>query len=257
MQEKTIVPLSYWEQPEGRWKKEGASSTLIQLGLGVSPSQSIIEWDLDNKGFNPWHYWALSHEPFESFIELKKRIKTKKHNQLSKQNIHPIHILLFLNKENAIDIWEKHFAFPEKDILTCNNDSFLHCAAWSGNHQNVEKILEMFQSNNLINILNDEHLTPLMIAVNWGNLAMVEALLKSGANPEISSDKNQKTALHYAASNNDSLVFELLEDYGADREAKDILGKTPESILSNKKNNLGMHSNKFFWQNKKEKRYVW
>jgi len=81
-------------------------------------------------------------------------------------------------------------------------------------------------------------------AVNWtalgeaaqkNNAAAVEILLKNGANPNLRDSIGSFTPLHWAANSvADRKVFELLLDYKADRNVRDINGQTPLDILKEK-----------------------
>lgn len=247
-----------WRQPEGRWKRQGAHPHLIQIGLGIYEGGTLKdEEQLDHRGFTPWHYWALSPTPEKNITFLKDQVGPGHSNSISKDKIHPLHILLFLNKEEATKLWMQHFKTPKKDLTTHFGDSILHCSAWSGNLNLVELSLNKIQKD-FINHLNDAHLTPLEISIHLGCIKTVETLLESGADPSV-LDQNEKTALHHAASNGDIQLFELLENYGADRYQPDRGGRTPEVILNgkNRKNTSDVKAIRDFWHRKKEKIYNW
>lgn len=67
-----------------------------------------------------------------------------------------------------------------------------------------------------INARNDLGLTPLLLAVNAGQIRAVQALLDRGANPELGSPDGL-TPLHFAILQDRPQVLQLLIDAGADR----------------------------------------
>lgn len=68
--------------------------------------------------------------------------------------------------------------------------------------------------------------TPLHVAVENGQLNMVQFLLERGANPNAMNDWRQ-TPLHLAARGNSEEIANLLIEYDADRRARDQNGRTP------------------------------
>lgn len=67
--------------------------------------------------------------------------------------------------------------------------------------------------------------SPLMAAVVKGNVEIVEALLKKGANPDV-NDTSNVTALIFATMFKHTEIVELLVNYKADKDIKDIRGFT-------------------------------
>lgn len=61
-------------------------------------------------------------------------------------------------------------------------------------------------------VRSDDGLTPLHIAAAWGQIAIVDMLLLSGADPEI-RDMNGKTAKDYAYDEYHQDVLQLLDSY--------------------------------------------
>ncbi|MFL0353604.1 ankyrin repeat domain-containing protein [Xanthomarina sp. GH4-25] len=67
--------------------------------------------------------------------------------------------------------------------------------------------------------------TPLMAAVFTGQVALTQALLEKGVNPNI-PDANKTTPLHYAVLNKNEAIIKLLLEANADRTLKDSRDKT-------------------------------
>ena len=65
----------------------------------------------------------------------------------------------------------------------------------------------------------------LLIACKFGDLEKVKQLLENGADVN-AGDKDDRTALMFAAGNGHKEVVELLIENGADVNAKNIMGKT-------------------------------
>ena len=79
--------------------------------------------------------------------------------------------------------------------------------------------------------------TPLYKAILHGNIALIEMLLSSGANPDIACDEG-RSALHEAVSiENNVEVLNILSKFGANFNSKDIHGKTPLHIAASFEDN--------------------
>jgi len=100
----------------------------------------------------------------------------------------------------------------------------LHEAARAGD---VEQIYWLLDVN--IDGINDEGLTPLQLAVSYGRVEAIRALLSCGASVDARSSSHHEgiTALHCAAIRGDREIVELLLEHGASWEAVDAEGKTP------------------------------
>jgi ankyrin repeat protein len=68
--------------------------------------------------------------------------------------------------------------------------------------------------------------TPLYVASQYGQDAIVSLLLEKGANVNV-QDKGGTTPLHYACRKGHDAIISLLLEKGADIDAKDNIGYTP------------------------------
>jgi uncharacterized protein len=80
----------------------------------------------------------------------------------------------------------------------------------------------------------DDEVSYLLIAASKGDLATVKALLKSGANPNV-TDGDKMTPVMYAARKNQAEVIRELLAAGADINAKDQGGWTALMFAAKKK----------------------
>ncbi|THD21293.1 putative Ankyrin repeat-containing [Fasciola hepatica] len=81
----------------------------------------------------------------------------------------------------------------------------------------------------------EANFTPLLFACYHGHLALVDTLLRRGADIN-AKDQNGWTALHWAAQRCHADVVELLLDYGASRSIEDARGDMPCDVT----NDLGL-----------------
>ncbi|WP_051197453.1 ankyrin repeat domain-containing protein [Flavobacterium soli] len=90
----------------------------------------------------------------------------------------------------------------------------------------AERVLQNFENESeSVDRVNEEGLTPLIIACCSGNSKAAKLLLEKKANPNI-CDANGNSALLYAVQFKNLELVELLLQYDADKSQKDDLGKT-------------------------------
>uniref|UniRef100_A0A0A9WM61 Serine/threonine-protein phosphatase 6 regulatory ankyrin repeat subunit B n=1 Tax=Lygus hesperus TaxID=30085 RepID=A0A0A9WM61_LYGHE len=93
--------------------------------------------------------------------------------------------------------------------------------------RDLKNVMEIIQEEALvIDVKNNKNESPLLCAAWKGYEDIVDALLKNGANPNITG-KSGSTALHYAAKSSYYNIIELLLGYGANFEALNDVGKVP------------------------------
>ena len=131
--------------------------------------------------------------------------------------------------------------FPINNIVKKNPtlDSNLIKAIECNNINKIKEYLEKDSSN--INILNEEGLSPLHIAIINGNLEVIKLLLKYGADPNIKSLNKNQTPLHLAYIFKNIIsnqVISLLIKNNANPDIEDINNKRPsEYYLKYKESN--------------------
>lgn len=98
----------------------------------------------------------------------------------------------------------------------------------------VPRVKEFLESGISPNIKNASLQTPLMIAVNKGNLELVRLLLAKNANIEVEHKLDGKTALMIAVNNNKKEIVQALLENGANINHKDVYGENAISIAQQK-----------------------
>lgn len=110
-----------------------------------------------------------------------------------------------------------------------------------------EEAKAYFKSHQVdLNVISDKGNTPLLLAIDTGNLDMIEFLLEHNADPNLlvaNINTPLIEAIEYAVEENDYIyhqegeprldVIELLLKYGADMHLKDDSGRTPVSFAEN------------------------
>lgn len=92
---------------------------------------------------------------------------------------------------------------------------------------NLEKVRACLNSGADINSKTGKYgYTPLIYAVKQNRVDMVELLLKAKPNLNV-ADNNGRCAIHYAASDGNWKIWELIANSGADVNVKDSEGRTP------------------------------
>lgn len=227
----TNLSVFRWQQPIGAWRKRGAHSAALRVGLGLacpdSPSQ-----DQDKEGFTLWHYWANSPRPHETFSQLMGCAGKSGAQKLSNDGAHPWHYLLHRGHLAAAKAWMGQMKLPKEPQPTKEGDTFAHAAAWSGNPDMARLFSK--QGFGHVDLPDDKGATPLIIAIHRGGLPLTEALLMAGANPDV-PDPEGRSAMHHAALYGDIELASLLEDSGGDMGAPDATGLSARSILRARK----------------------
>ncbi len=113
-------------------------------------------------------------------------------------------------------------------------NNITHLAAKFGDENSIKKILEHLNEDQDINIVNEDHFTPLHFAVINGDFAIVKLLLAAGYNKNAaaSAKKRNWTPIHLAAQYNHADLVKLLIDAGVSKETKTSFGLTPLVIAA-------------------------
>lgn len=114
---------------------------------------------------------------------------------------HPEKVFLF-NKQNP-DLVKKTLSYQDQ------NPSWLHIAAQNGYLDLVEDLLENENDKEKINERRDDGSTALLVAIEHNHKAIVEYLLKNGADPNIPRHDGS-TPLYIAVQNADIKLVDLL-----------------------------------------------
>jgi len=111
-----------------------------------------------------------------------------------------------------------------------NRETILHGAAQKGNVEVASVLIHLKADLNVQNTM--EGAAPLHVAARHGNHTIVQTLIQSGCNVQI-TDKHGRTALHWAVSAGHVSVVKLLLQSGCNN-IPDSNGETPLSILLQK-----------------------
>ncbi|XP_057659011.1 serine/threonine-protein phosphatase 6 regulatory ankyrin repeat subunit A-like isoform X2 [Diorhabda carinulata] len=106
-----------------------------------------------------------------------------------------------------------------------NNMTPVHYSAKNGHSQCLSLLLHNSEDENVVNMLDRQHRTALMLAVSGNNLKCVHTLLKFGADPNI-VDTDDHSCLFRAVVSGQDGVVELLLSSNATVQTTDINGKT-------------------------------
>lgn len=200
--------------------KDYLNNTALMYAIYIHPDSAIylimhgadinIKNNLDE---TPMHFASMAGELFIMKLLYDRGAFINTHNV----NKHTPLMMACGNKHiNAIKFLVKNGA--DINVMDHNNDNLLHGCV----HHGAYDILLYFLSNKNMTLINDRNYdneTALLYAVkqlkDTDNIKYVELLLKYGADPNITSDKNGDTPLIYAIKNNNYELSELLLKYDA------------------------------------------
>ncbi|GAA88459.1 ankyrin repeat protein [Aspergillus luchuensis IFO 4308] len=163
--------------------------------------------------------WAAEYgrkELFECFYD-----HVRLWHQKDKFGVTPLQLALLKSHTDVANILENRHVGPEQEKITTPEDELM-CEVPMGNQISVEALLCQGVSPNC----QQGRRTPLHMAIVGGHLAVGQALLKKGADPNM-VDWYGRTPLHYAAGRGREEFVKLLLDYGVDINLKDNNGATP------------------------------
>ncbi|KAK6499062.1 hypothetical protein TWF481_011631 [Arthrobotrys musiformis] len=159
---------------------------------------------------------------------------------------------------------DEEFGFEISDETGDSNPSHLPSLAeeypplWAavsaGAIQKVKNILKSPDIGNQIDWQNGSGVTALMKAVEINQSHIAKLLLKAGASPTATRDKNGKTALHLAASLGRNKIVQYMIEHVSTKDEVDVRTKTESTLLHlacrNKRNktvNLLLKSGADIW----------
>lgn len=140
---------------------------------------------------------------------------------------------LFKTNNNGFTVI--HYAILNKDpeVLEFLLNSISEDTGW------FTKINQSQATAKLKEIVNKRALnglSPLVLAFNQNNIAAMDALIKSGANPNIKFVSHNRSLLHLAVYQNNINAARVLINNGAKLDEKDELGDTPLHLAVDKEN---------------------
>ena len=118
----------------------------------------------------------------------------------------------------------------------------LHLAAFFGQQDAAELLLERGAEANLVARHASIHVTPLHSAAAGAHAGIVKLLLEHGANPNAAQDGGF-TPLHSAVQNDDRDSVQVLLEAGADPRLANDEGKTPADLAGDETRDLVAQSN--------------
>nr|XP_042131351.1 ankyrin repeat domain-containing protein 36C-like isoform X7 [Peromyscus maniculatus bairdii] len=120
----------------------------------------------------------------------------------------------------CLDILLKYGADP--DIIDCRGNTALHYAVYNGDVKTAAKLLEYRAS---IEAVNENKITPLLLALKQNKEKMAEFLINKGANTK-TCDFLGRSTLMYAVRCGSELIIKLLLQRGIDTFKQDAFGWT-------------------------------
>jgi hypothetical protein len=188
----------------------------------------------------------------EQMLKTEYACSYKPFDMPNRMNETPLFLAVERRRPEVVDYLLEVGANPNMQTSRPERDGPLHYAASRGMTEIVQ-VLCSYSTTNL-NLVNGMGLTPLLCAVkNHGvldeatqciidNKAVIQALLKYGADPHITDITNGKTVIHYAVERMDPEVielfkFNLFEDTMTSLVNKpDLCNETPIQTLTSLRN---------------------
>lgn len=129
------------------------------------------------------------------------------------------------NDERTIDEYLKEGFSP--NVRNDRGDTLLTVAAYRGSDRVVTRLL--YEESLDLEAPNRMGLTAVAAASFQGNDAILEELLRCGADPNAGNGVGQ-TAVMFASLAGKTNAIRILSEAGADLEARDAYGNTPEAL---------------------------
>ena len=126
---------------------------------------------------------------------------------------------------------------PFSLLLSTNADQFQENSSTTPNFIKIVKLL-LNQNINLNVLSKITGTSPLITALLIGDVALIEFIIKNGADPNFCDKSGKNTALHIAVELNSFALVLILLDLGANKDLRNNEGKTPLDIAINLKNRL-------------------
>ena len=165
-------------------------------------------YDQDQRGFYILNWLKLSEsiKAFHKFAKIYKKNFRIKVNALLMENIPKV----LLTYENDVELFKEYLKiFGDSLQLNEYGDTLLHQAAELG-CINIMKLLVVHFKD--LNVQNQNHLTPIAMAVKNGKVEIVRFLLSKNVDPNV-SDKYGVNPYDYAVRNEFHEIVKLLKPY--------------------------------------------
>ncbi|XP_030749052.1 serine/threonine-protein phosphatase 6 regulatory ankyrin repeat subunit A-like isoform X1 [Sitophilus oryzae] len=159
-------------------------------------------------------------------VEVLKSVLTK-YNDVNIQTNQGITPLILVAREGHIQSIHFLLRFGAKVSLSDNINlmTAVHYSAKNGHSLCLTLLLQNSESQEVVNMLDRQQRTALMLAVSGNHIECVQALLKCGADPNI-VDKDEHSCLFRAVVNGQHDVVQLLLVNKAEVKTRDVNGKT-------------------------------
>jgi ankyrin repeat protein len=171
--------------------------------------------DISDKDLPTPFYLAVKLGRLDIVAEFLNRSIFPNNNKKFSEGWCPIHVAVYNKSLNmVIKILDK--CPKDVNILTRDKDTPLHLAIQLGNLRIIEELLKRGAD---INLKNKKGYFPLHLGVQAGNLEVIKILLKKEALIDI-EDKEGQTPLYFAIANKNLNIIKELLDNGADINKK-------------------------------------
>jgi len=181
---------------------------------------------IDNNGLTTLHYCAGSALKLPQLVKIAERLIAEGADVNAKpsssgHSVTPIK--LATRNQPVAEVLLNHGANP--------NDLFRDVLLTGCNYRLADTLLSRGAELNPV-LWGGE--TLLHVAIHWGRISSAEWLLRHGANPNTTRDKDMWTPLHQAASRGVASIVEVLINHSANTTAKDRRGQKPLDIARDK-----------------------
>lgn len=224
--------------------KDSAGNTLMHFAARIGKSALVmflhqfIQIDaVNNDGQSPLHKAAeYGRDHIVSYL-IDHGVSFKVHSKLAFgsilfERVTPIHLAVIYGQHEVIHAFFEHNLLESVEDQVSGIGHIMHLAIYFRNYPTLELLLTKFhtQVESLINIGNDQRVTPVMLAARMGDWRSLILLRQKGAYLK-GKDNLGRTAVHWAVVGRQNNSLALLDHYECDLEATDNQGTTPIQLL--------------------------
>ncbi|XP_050311619.1 serine/threonine-protein phosphatase 6 regulatory ankyrin repeat subunit A-like isoform X1 [Anthonomus grandis grandis] len=192
----------------------------VKLLLNVT-EESVFRGEAGSPNITPLHLAAKLGN-----VEILRSVLTK-YNDVNIQSDEGITPLILVAREGHIQCVHFLLRFGAK-VSLCDNINLMspiHYSAKNGHSQCLTLLLHNSEDQSIVNMVDSQQRTALMLAVSGNHTECVQALLKCGADPNI-VDTDEHSCLFRAVVNGQHHVVQLLLSHSAEVTTRDVNGKT-------------------------------